>query len=49
MIERNKQQEECWTEEEINEQIEALNNDLDYNPLIDAPRRIEFVRPGDRK
>ncbi len=46
MIEK---QEEYWTEEEINEQIEVLNNDPDYDPLIDAPRRIEFVRPGDRK
>lgn len=49
MMTESEKQEEYWTEEEINEQIKALNNDLDYDPLIDAPRRIEFVRPGDRK
>ena len=41
--------EEYWTVDEINEQIDILNSDLDYDPLLDAPRRIEFVKPGDRK
>ena len=41
--------EKYWTEEDINEQIEVLNNDLDYDPILDAPRRISFVKPGDRK
>ena len=40
---------EFWTEEEINEQLDILNADVDYDPLIDAPKRVEFIEVGDPK
>ncbi len=38
-----------WTKEEIEMEIKRLNKDPDYDPLIDAPRQVEFAKPGDYK
>ena len=39
--------EKYWTKESIAEELERINKDLDYDPLIDAPRQVEFAEPGD--
>lgn len=37
-----------WTQEEIDVELENLYA-TDYDPVIDAPRKIEFVKAGDPK